>query len=119
MRKFLAAPILVVGIVTLTGTAAFAHDCFNASKPLDKGNALTLTNLTENEDDVLIVDPNPGQLMRAIRGDDILRGTIGLDFDNDGLADASFMSPGRGVLPDGARLNCDGHGIDSFEVCGH
>jgi len=122
VRKLFAMPAIVLGVVALSGSTAFAHDCFNASKPTNKGNAVTLSfsGVDENGEDIVeLVDPTPGLLKRADRGDDFLRGNVGVDFTGDGVADISFMAPGTptGVLPDGARLNCDGHGIDSFEAC--
>ena len=37
MRKLFAAPVITLGLVTLTGSAAFAHECYNASRSA-KGN---------------------------------------------------------------------------------
>ena len=60
MRKLFVAPVIVVGVVALSGTAAFAHECFNASRSA-KGNEgaarsqawLTLT-LAEIYEDVIL-----------------------------------------------------------------
>jgi hypothetical protein len=38
LRKFLAAPAIVLGVVALTGSTAFAHECYNASRSAN-GNA--------------------------------------------------------------------------------
>ena len=37
MRKLFAAPAIVLGVVALTGSTAFAHECYNASRSA-KGN---------------------------------------------------------------------------------
>ena len=37
MRKLLAAPVIAFGVIAMTGSAAFAHECYNASRSA-KGN---------------------------------------------------------------------------------
>jgi hypothetical protein len=37
LRKLFAAPVIVLGVVALTGPSAFAHECYNASRSA-KGN---------------------------------------------------------------------------------
>lgn len=108
-RRLVFGSVVVVVVVGLA-SPAFAHDCFNASKPVTKGNSITIDTTTEEGTPI---DPNPGLFHRNFAG----LGNVGLDFDGDGIADASVMSPPHGTLPGPARLNCDGRGIDSFEVC--
>ena len=37
MRKLLAAPVIALGVIAMTGSTAFAHECYNASRSA-KGN---------------------------------------------------------------------------------
>lgn len=114
LRKGLLGGAVAVVATFAVATPALAYDCFNASKPVDKGNSVVI-----GADDEP-VDPTPGLVNRLERfGEEGLHGIghLGFDEDGDGAADGSVMIVGQGILPEPARDNCDGRGIDSYEAC--
>lgn len=112
LRKLVAVPIAVLGVVLLTGSSAFAHQCTNANRSAQAHFQVVLG------DDGEPVSATQGFINRAEKGllgvdGERFHGVLGLDFDGDGVADFStFIVGPNGELPHTAQENgSPDHGI--------
>ncbi len=105
---------IVVGGVVSTASPAFSYHCLNANKPPAAGVQVSVN--TTNGD---LVFANKGAAARAEKGlltEDSFSGLFGLDFNGDGIVDAStFIVTPTGQIPETAQNNgSPDHGIITF-----
>lgn len=112
MRKLVAVPIVALGVVLLTGSSAFAHQCTNANRSASAHYQVVLG------DDGEPVSATQGFIKRAEKGllgaeGERFHGVLGLDFDGDGVADFhTFIVGPNGEVPQTAQENgSPDHGI--------
>ena len=109
-RKFLA--VLGVASIALVAAvpAAYAFDCSVAKKPPTAG-AAGIVN--ESTGDFTPLKPNPGT-------EEHIHGGF-IAFTDGETSTSTFVHAPQGVLPPvrpgGSQHDCDGNGLDSFEVC--
>jgi hypothetical protein len=121
VRKFFAIPVVALGIVAAWGTAASAHECYNASKPAGAGAQIILG---EDADGNETFDAKQGVIKRIEKGiidletGEGFHGILGFDEDGDGVADGhTYIVGPNGELPLTAQLRgSTDHGINN--LCG-
>jgi hypothetical protein len=108
--------MVVVGsaltIVAMTAGASFAHECVVVNKPATAGAHVTFNEVTGD----LVASTSLQKRIDNLGMDAVeerYKGVIGLDFDGDGVADASTFTLGTptGSIPDAAMFNgsdCNG-----------
>jgi hypothetical protein len=104
LRKILAVPVIVLGVVAVSGTAASAHQCYNANKPAAAGAQVVIG--TNDE----VIDATRGLMKRFEKGligpeGEGFHGIVAFDEDGDGVADGStFIVGPEAQLPLKAQL---------------
>jgi hypothetical protein len=116
LRKLIAIPIISLGVVVLSGSSAFAHECINLNKPAGAGAQIVV-----GDDDEVLWATN-GVIKRFEKGligtdGEGFHGILAFDEDNDGVADGSTYIVGpEGEIPTAAQQNgSPDHGI--VNVC--
>jgi hypothetical protein len=124
LRKLFAVPVIALGAVTLSGSAAFAHECTNASRNAHKPDAGAQV-VFASSDEAPPLYVSQGLANRIDRGivdfesGEGFHGLIAFDEDGDGEVDGStYIGVGPdGSIPLNAQLNgSPDHGI--VNICG-
>jgi hypothetical protein len=117
VRKPFAVLVITLGVVVLSGSSAFAHECTNLNKPAGAGAQVVL------DTDSNVVSATNGFIHRFEKGligpeGEGYHGILGVDLDGDGVADLSTYIVGpEGELPKTAQANgSPDHGI--VNLCG-
>lgn len=122
MRKLLAVPVIAFAAVALSGSAAFAHQCYNANKPNTAGAQIVL-GFDEATGTDVVLDATRGLEKRFEKGligpeGEGFHGIVAFDVDGDGVADGhTYIVGPESQLPLNAQLRgSPDHGI--LNVCG-
>jgi hypothetical protein len=101
--------LCVAGTALVLAVPAHAFDCTVANKPAEAGAA----GIFDANDNFTPLKPNPGT-------DEHIHGGF-IAFTDGETSTSTFVHAPQGVLPPvrpgGSQHDCDGKGLDSFEVC--
>ncbi|MGH8971842.1 MAG: hypothetical protein ACRD0C_01375 [Acidimicrobiia bacterium] len=111
MRKLVAVPVVALGVVLLTGSSAFAHECINLNKPAGAGAQIVID---ENGEVVWATNGLIKRFERGLIGEEGegFHGIIGFGDADGNVFGSTYIVGPNGEIPIAAQQNgSPDHGI--------